>query len=141
MITPQNRYAIYATMCSYLGLSARDLAEIGGFSERFARDLLAGRKPFPVDTQKALKHLYDDVKEIIKFSMEEVDKGEREFYIFRTNEQLRTSPAGAIWHPVGYAEGAFVGPYRAAMFEVWRRAAEEKFKPVNLVFAETPEAR
>ena len=49
--------ATYAVVCSYLGLTSRDLAEIGNFSERFARDLLAGRRPFPKDVQMKLLEL------------------------------------------------------------------------------------
>lgn len=124
--------ALYATMCSYLGLSARDVAEIGGFSDRFARDLLAGRRQFPMDTKIALRELHKAFESIVRASKEEVLEGQTGFYIYRTNEQLRASPVGQVW-PNG-----FVGPYRAAMFEVWRWAAEDVRKPVALAFAELP---
>jgi hypothetical protein len=126
--------ALYATMCSYLGLSARDVAEIGGFSERFARDLLAGRRQFPMDTRNALFDLHEDFRTIVKAGKEDVLQGQTAFYIYRTNEQLRASPVGQIW------PGGFVGPYRAAMFEVWRWAAEDKRRPVQLAFAKVPDA-
>lgn len=125
--------ALYATMCSYLGLSARDVAEIGGFSERFARDLLAGRKQFPTDTKKALFDLHNAFQTLVSAGKEDVLAGQTGFYIYRTNEQLRASPVGKIW------PGGFVGPYRAAMFEVWRWAAEDKLRPVALAFAEVPD--
>ena len=124
--------ALYATMCSYLGLSARDVAEIGGFSDRFARDLLAGRRQFPMDTKKAIFELHKVFQSLVRAGKEDVLDGQTTFYIYRTNEQLRASPVGQIW------PGAFVGPYRAAMFEVWRWAVQDKFKPVMLAFAEVP---
>ncbi|MGB3025825.1 hypothetical protein [Paradevosia shaoguanensis] len=126
--------ALYATMCSYLGLSARDVAEIGGFSDRFARDLLAGRRQFPTDTKKAIFELHKVFQGLVRAGKEDVLDGQTALYIYRTNEQLRASPVGQIW------PGAFVGPYRAAMFEVWRWAAQDKFKPVMLAFAEVPDA-
>ncbi len=135
--------AAYATMCSYLGLSARDVAEIGGFSDRFARDLLAGRKSFPQDTKVALFRLLEDFKTITEAMKADVHEGEQVVYIYRTNEQLRASPVGAIWPAVGKAKGGFVGPYRAAAFEVYRWSCdvtERQSTPISLVFAETPEA-
>ena len=39
--------ARYAALTGALGLSPNDLAEIGGFSDRFARDLVAGRRARP----------------------------------------------------------------------------------------------
>jgi hypothetical protein len=135
--------AAYATMCSYLGLSARDVAEIGGFSDRFARDLLAGRKSFPRDTKKALFSLWRDFESIVNAMKKDVSNGEGILYIYRTNEQLRSSPVGNVWPTIGHAKGAFVGPYRAAAFEVYRWAASPEkgwSSPISLVFAETPEA-
>lgn len=132
-MTDHPQDALYATMCSYLGLSARDVAEIGGFSERFARDLLAGRRQFPRDTKKALFDLHNVFQAIVSAGKEDVLAGQTVFYIYRTNEQFRASPIGHIW------PGGFVGPYRAAMFEVWRWAARDKLKPVLLAFAEAPD--
>lgn len=140
MTDPHGHDAAYATMCSYLGLSARDVAEIGGFSDRFARDLLAGRKPFPQDLKVSLFKLFGDFRTIVKAMKQEVRDGETIFYIFRTNEQLRRSPLGRTWPSVGKSSGGFVGPYRAAAFEVFRWAGEDELKPVRLVFAETPSA-
>jgi hypothetical protein len=139
----QHRHdAAYATMCSYLGLSARDVAEIGGFSDRFARDILAGRKSFPQDTKVALFQLLKEYWTIIDAMKKEARAGVGVFYIYRTNEQLRASSVGEIWPKVGKAEGGFVGPYRSAAFEVYRWASDATngpTTPVNLVFAETPQ--
>lgn len=139
----QHRHdAAYATMCSYLGLSARDVAEIGGFSDRFARDILAGRKSFPQDTKVALFKLFKDYRNIIEAMKAEVRAGERVFYIYRTNEQLRASPVGDVWPKVGKAQGGFVGPYRSAAFEVHQWAPDVVnglSTPIKLVFAETPQ--
>ncbi|MGB8313903.1 MAG: hypothetical protein WCE69_05380 [Aestuariivirga sp.] len=141
MIDPQlnlGRSALHATMCSFLGLTARDLAEIGEFSERFARDLLAGRRPFPPDTQHALEQLLGDLDTITQAFILDFDEGMRTSYVYRTNEQLRASPVGKIWHARGKAAGGFVGPYRAAIFAAWR-ATQYKGVNVELIFASTPE--
>lgn len=109
------------------------MAEIGRFSERFARDLFAGQKPFPLDTKKALFALHNDFEKLVKAAKHDVIDGVTSLYIYRTNEQLRASPVGQVW------PNAFIGPYRAAMFEVWRWAAQDKFKPVHIIFAEVPD--
>lgn len=143
MTSNHRQDAIYATMCSYLGLSARDVAEIGGFSDRFARDILAGRKSFPKDTKAVLFKLQYDYYKIVEAMKTDVRDGERVLYIFRTNEQLRASPIGKIWPAIGKAKGGFVGPYRNAAFEVFRWSGDidqGQGLPINLVFADTPEA-
>ena len=89
--------AANAVRCSYLGLTARDLAEIGSFSERFARDLLAGRRPFPKDVQETLRVLFEDLVNIRQVMYEQADTEDPTIYIFRTLEQLRTSPIGKAW--------------------------------------------
>lgn len=123
--------AANAVRCSYLGLTARDLAEIGRFSERFARDLLAGRRPFPKDVQDTLRVLFEDLAKIRQVMYEQVDTEDPTIYIFRTLEQLRSSPIGMAW------PNAFLGPYRVAAFEVMERCIREN-RPISLVFAETP---
>jgi hypothetical protein len=125
-------------MCSFLGLTARDLAEIGEFSERFARDLLAGRRPFPPDTQHALEQLLGDFDAITQTFIIEFKEGERTIYVYRTNDQLRASPVGKVWHARGKAAGGFVGPYRAAIFAAWR-ATQSMGVHVEIIFASTPE--
>jgi len=123
--------AAFAVLCSYLGLTARDLAEIGKFSERFARDLLAGRRSFPKDVQQALLDLRGLVPKIHEALYRDVLSGELTIYIFRTVEQLRSSPIGDIW------PNAYLGLYRVAAFQVMDRCNREE-RPIQLVFAETP---
>lgn len=128
--------AAYAAMCSSLGLSARDLAEIGDFSERFARDLLSGRRSFPKDIKKALFEILKSYDCVTKDLKRRVSQHPEALLIYRTNDCLRSSAAGESWPPVGAAKGGFAGPHRAAMFEVWRWLANERFKPVTLMFAD-----
>ena len=123
--------ATYAVVCSYLGLTSRDLAEIGNFSERFARDLLAGRRPFPKDVQMTLLELRRYVAMIHEAMYQDVVSGDTTIYIYRTNQQLRRSPVGQVWSK------AYLGPYRVAAFEVMERCIREN-RQISLVFAETP---
>lgn len=123
--------ATHAVVCSYLGLTSRDLAELGSFSERFARDLLAGRRPFPKDVQMKLLELRRDVAAIREAMYRDVVAGDPTVYIFRTNQQLRCSPVGQVWPK------AYLGPYRVAAFEVMQRCLRENHR-ISLVFAETP---
>ncbi len=123
--------ATYAVVCSYLGLTARDLAEIGNFSERFARDLLAGRRPFPKDVQMKLLELRRYVAMIHEAMYQDVVSGDTTIYIYRTNQQLRRSPVGRVWPK------AYLGPYRVAAFEVMERCIRENLS-ISLMFAETP---
>ena len=123
--------ATYAVLCSYLGLTSSDLAEIGNFSERFARDLLTGRRPFPKDAQRKLSKLRHDVAMIHEAMYQDVVAGDPDIYIYRTKQQLRGSPVSQVW-PSGY-----LGPYRVAAFEVMERCNREN-RPIDLVFAETP---
>ena len=123
--------ATYAVVCSYLGLTSRDLAEIGNFSERFARDLLAGRRPFPKDVQMKLLELRRYVAMIHEAMYQDVVSADTTIYIYRTNQQLRRSPVGQVWPK------AYLGPYRVAAFEVMERCIREN-RSISLVFAETP---
>lgn len=134
---PTERSALHATLCSFLGLSARDLAEIGGFSDRFARDLLAGRRPFPSDTKHALEQLLGDFENIAIAMILEMKDGSRTEYIYRTNEQLRASPVGRVWPARGKSSGGFTGPYRAAVFRAWREMRDQGIE-VQLLFANVP---
>ena len=133
-----NRNALHATMCSFLGLSARDLAEIGGFSDRFARDLLAGRRPFPSDVKGTLEQLLVDFQTIVAAVVLDAQDGNREVFIYRSNEQLRASPVGRIWSAKGKLAGGFAGLYRAAVFTAWRKLLDQKIE-LELVFATTPQ--
>ena len=123
--------AANAVLCSYLGLTARDLAEIGSFSERFARDLLAGRRPFPKDVQNTLLALHADLAKIQQVMFEQAATEDPTIYIYRTLQQLRSSPVGKIW------PNAYLGPYRVAAFEVMKKCNHEG-KTIHLRFTETP---
>ncbi len=123
--------ARYAVICSYLGISARDLAEIGEFSDRFARDLLAGRRPFPESVQTELQELRRYTSMIHEAMYQDVVAGEPIIYIYRTIQQLRRSPVARVW------PRPYLGPYRVAAFQVMERCLNEGHK-VRLVFAETP---
>jgi|GEM_PF-2460656 len=123
--------AANVVLCSYLGLTARDLAEIGGFSDRFARDLLAGRRPFPKDVQNTLRVLYADLANIQQVMIEQAATEDPTIYIYRTREQLCSSPVGKIW------PNAYLGPYRVAAFEAVKKCNHEG-RTIHLRFAETP---
>lgn len=123
--------ASYAVVCSYFGLTARDLAEIGDFSERFARDLLAGRRPFPKYVQTKLLELRQYVAIVNEAMYRDVVSGDTTIYIYRTNQQLRRSPVGRVW------SNAYLGPYRVAAFEVMERCMREN-RWISFVFAEAP---
>jgi hypothetical protein len=123
--------AASAVLCNYLSLTARDLAEIGDFSERFARDLLAGRRPFPRDVQNTLNVLFEDLANIRQVMIEQTATEDPTVYIYRDLEQLRASPVGKIW------PNAYLGPYRTAAFEAFQICCSEG-RTLNLRFAESP---
>lgn len=104
--------ARYAVLTGALGLSVNDLAEIGGFSDRFARDLVAGRRPFPQDVKDALDDLDDDNDVIVDEIVADVQEGAGAIWIFRTNAELRQYFPD--WPGRGKAAGGFVGPHRIA---------------------------
>ena len=119
-------------LCSYLGLTARDLAEIGSFSERFARDLLAGRRPFPKGVQNTLHAVYCvDLPLIRQVMLEQAGTEDPTIFIFRTLEQLRSSPIGKTLPRVS------LGTYRVAAFQVKKQCDSEGLT-IHLRFAETP---
>jgi hypothetical protein len=128
------RDALYATLAHNLGLSSGDLAEIGGFSDRFARDLLAGRRPFPEDVQQALLDIQDDI-DVLADSMEgDVEDGvQAAILVFRTNADLRKGfPA---WPGRGKAAGGFVGPMGIAALTAWDSLRRNGID-VDILFAE-----
>lgn len=104
--------ARYAALTGALGLTTRDLAEIGGFSDRFARDLVAGRRPFPQDVKIALDDLDDDSDVIVDEIIADVQEGAGAIWIFRSNDELRAHFPD--WPGRGHARGGFVGPHRIA---------------------------
>lgn len=129
------RDALYSTLAHNLGLSSKDLAEIGGFSDRFARDLLAGRRPFPKDVQDALLDIQDDI-DVLADSMEgDVEDGvQAAIWVFRSNEELRAGfPA---WPGRGKAAGGFVGPMGIAAMTAWD-SLRERGIDVDILFADS----
>lgn len=128
------RDALYATLAHNLGLSSRELAEIGGFSDRFARDLLAGRRPFPQDVKDALLDIQDDIDVLADSIEADVEDGQGAIWVFRTNADLRaqfpTMPAR------GNAAGGFVGPLGIAAMTAWD-ALRERGIDVDILFAES----
>ncbi len=99
--------AYYLTLASYLGLRSADLAEIGGFSDRYARDLLKGNANFHDDLIEALELIQDDI-EVIVDVLDDADV----IVVYRTNAELRQH--FPEWPGRGKAEGGFIGPHRIA---------------------------
>ena len=104
--------AYYPCLCSTLGLSVNDLAEIGGFSDRFARDLVAGRRPWPADVCAALDLLDDDVDVVTDSLVADVEEGLGAIYVYRTTDELRAH--FRAWPGRGKAAGGFAGAHRVA---------------------------
>lgn len=123
--------ALPATLTANLGLSARDLAEIGGFSDRFARDLLAGRRPFPADVFEALMDIQDDIDamtDALIDTQDDIDAAlpgaadQGAIQVYRTNAELREH--FRQWPGRGHAAGGFVGPHRIAALTAWETLRE-----------------
>lgn len=104
--------ARYAALTGALGLSVNDVAEIGGFSDRFARDIVAGRRPFPQDIRDALDDLNDDGDTLVDEIIADIQEGSAAIWIFRSNNELRQHFPD--WPRRGHAKGGFVGPHRIA---------------------------
>jgi hypothetical protein len=112
-----HRDALFATLAHNLGLSSRELAEIGGFSDRFARDLLAGRRPFPEDVRAALLDIQDDIDVLTDSIEADVDEGQGVIWMFGTNAELRARFPAMPGR--GKAAGGFIGPFRIAALTAW----------------------
>ena len=102
----------YAALTRLLGLTVNDLAEIGDFSDRYARDLFAGKAKFPEDVRNALHDLDDDSDVIFDEIIADVQEGDGKVYIFKRNDDLRQYFPD--WPGRGHALGGFVGPHRIA---------------------------
>lgn len=102
--------AFYAALASSLGLRSKDLAELGGFSDRFARDLLKGSASarFQSDVIEALELLSDDIDVMVDVMVDQDT-----LTVFRTNEQLRK--VFRDWPARGQSAGGFIGPHRIAV--------------------------
>lgn len=117
------RNAYYASLCLYLGLASKELAELGGFSDRFARDLLVGKRPFPQDVKDALDLLKDDVDVMVDAMVAQVQDGDGALFVFKNNDELRDLFPN--WPARGAAKGGFVGPHRIAALEAKDALADE----------------
>lgn len=123
--------ARYATLAASLGLSSRDIAEIGGFSDRFARDLVGGRRPFPQDVKDALDALDDDSDVIIDEIIADIQEGAGAIWVFRSNSELRQHFPD--WPGRGSASGGVVGPHRIAALAAADQLSSEGVD-VDLIF-------
>ena len=128
--------ARYVALTGALGLTVNDLAEIGGFSSRFARDLVAGMRPFPRDVKQALDDLGDDADVMVDEIIADVQEGAGAIWIFRSNNDLRRHFPD--WPARGHAAGGFVGPHRIAAIEAADQLAADGID-VDLLFYDPSE--
>lgn len=106
--------AYYQALAWTLGLRSRDIAEIGGFTERYARDLLSGRvTKWPQDVRHALHQIDDDIDVIVDVLVDSARAGETTLFVFKKNRNLRKRIPE--WPGRGKAEGGFNGPHYAAV--------------------------
>lgn len=123
--------ARYAALTGALGLSTADLAEIGGFSARFARALVAGHRPYPSDVREALALLYADTDVMTDAIIADVEEGAGGIFVFRANAELRAY--FPQWPGRGKAAGGFVGPHRIAALAA-ADILDEKGIEVDILF-------
>ncbi len=108
----KQRDAYAACLVRSLGLTSRDLQEIGGFSDSFARAILRGAKRCPDDVVASLHEIDGDTSVISDDLIAQVQEGEGAIWVFKTNEALRsTFPQ---WPARGEAQGGFTGPHMVA---------------------------
>lgn len=102
------------TLCYALGLRSRDVAEIGGFSERFARDLVNGRRNWPDDMKQLLRDIDDDIDVIADVLVDTYkDEETATLVVFRKTKTLRNHFPD--WPGRGAAKGGFSGPHSVAV--------------------------
>ena len=130
--------ALYGALAASLGLSSRELAEIGGFSDRFARDLLAGRRPFPADVQEALLDLQDDIDVMTDSIEADVAEGHGVIWMYGDNAALRLARPEIPGR--GASAGGFIGPFRIAALTAWE-ALHDRGIDVDICFANTQNGR
>lgn len=128
-----------ACQCRALGLSTSDLAEIGGVSERSARNWLLGRdsrgyaRNVPNDVTEAIADLDDDLGVFEDAMIADVDEGSAIILVHRTNEELRAA------HPKipgrGKAPGPFVGVEMIAALSAQHFLLSEKGIEVEIMWA------
>ncbi|ARE40923.1 hypothetical protein RGUI_2782 [Rhodovulum sp. P5] len=132
-----HRDALYATLTRSLGLSSQELAEIGGFTERFARDLLAGRRPVPADVGQALLDIQDDIDVLTDSIEADVAEGQGVIWMYGTTADLRAARPDIPGR--GAAAGGFIGPFRIAALTAWD-ALRERGIDVDILFADPDRA-
>ena len=125
------RDALNATLAHNLGLSAREVAEIGGFSDRFARDLMAGRRPFPHDVAEALLDIQDDIDVLTDAIEADVAEGQGVIWMYGDNAALRAARPDIPGR--GAAAGGFIGPFRIAALTA-RDALGQRGVDVDILF-------
>ncbi|MCT4557365.1 MAG: hypothetical protein N4A61_04820 [Pelagimonas sp.] len=128
------RNALNATIAHNLGLSSRELAEIGGFTDRFARDLLAGRRPFPADVARALLDIQDDIDVLTDSIEADIAEGQGAIWMYGDNAALRAARGDIPGR--GKAGGGFIGPFRIAALTAWD-ALRARGIDVDIMFADS----
>lgn len=124
--------AYASCLTASLGLSARELAEIGGFTDRHARDILAGNVPCPLDVIRALEDLQDDLDVVTDALVVQVEEGSPVIMVWRDKDSLRENVPE--WPGRGHAYGGFPGPHRIAALTALE-ALRDRGIDVDLVFA------
>lgn len=127
------RNALDAVITLSLGLSSTELAEVGGFTERFARDLLAGRRPFPSDVAEAVRLIQDDIDVMADAFVSDIEEGQAAIMIHPTNSRLREARPDIPGR--GAAGGGFVGPYRIAALTAFE-IMQDRGVDIDLLFPE-----
>ena len=110
-----------------LNLKPRDIAEIGGFSLRFAQALTAGKVAFPQDVITALEQIDEDLDDMQRHILSKYLNDPTYLYIFHTNEELRENFPD--WPGRGASGGPFVGPHRIATYYAWVELKEQYEAP------------
>ena len=119
--------ALPVVLTARLNLKPKEIAEIGGFSLRFAQALTAGKVAFPPDVVAALQQIDADVDTMQKDILLNYHNGEKRLYIFQTNEDLRKHYPK--WPGRGKASGPFVGPHRIATYHAWELIKQGNKEP------------
>lgn len=116
--------ALPITLVKSLGLSSRDLAEIGGFSDSWARDLMRCKAKFQEDVIEALINIQDDVDVIIDSLVSQLlEDDEAVIWVYPTNAILRKYMP--TWPGRGCAEGGFTGPHYIAALTAYEILRDE----------------
>ena len=128
--------ALPVALTARLNLKPKDIAEIGGFSLRFAQALAAGKVAFPSDVVTALEQIDGDLHTMTKDILGDLTPQQEAFNIFRTNEELREHcrKQHPYWMARGQSNGPFVGPHRVATYYAWRVLKKQHMGWRDIVF-------